>query len=107
MAAAPCRNRFTPTVRTSLEIKKECHLGEPEAESSIRIPHVRVVDIISGTPVRGRSSCTCRAPGHIGDAAALDVTPSPTVLVATGSARPRQWATFAPPPETKQRRRVD
>src|SRR5882757_4765062 len=75
MAAAPCRNRFTPTVRTSPEIKKECHLGEPEAESSIRIANVRVIDMISVTPVRVRSSCTCRAPGHIGDAAALDVNP--------------------------------
>src|SRR6266849_4872847 len=84
MAAAPYRNRFTPIVRTSPEIKKECHLSEPEAESSIRIADVRAIDMISVTPVRVRSSCTCRAPGHIGDAAVFGVTPSPTVLVAAG-----------------------
>src|SRR5882762_11478634 len=84
MAAAPYRNRFTPTVRTSPEIKKECHLGEPEAESSIRIANVWAIDMISVTPVRVRSSCTCRALGHIDDAAALGVTPLPTVLAAAG-----------------------
>src|SRR5712671_5366016 len=97
MAAAPCRNRFTPTVRTSPEIKKECHLGEPEAESSIRIANVRAIDMISVTPVRVRSSCTCRAPGHIGDAAALDVSSLPTVLVAAGSARPRHASLWPQP----------
>jgi hypothetical protein len=85
----PLPKSMTPTVRTSPEIKKECHLGEPEAESSIRIANVWVMDMISVTSVRVRSSCTCRATGHIGDAAALGVTPSPTVLVAARSARPR------------------
>jgi hypothetical protein len=34
------------------ELKKECHRGKPKAESSIRIANVRMVDMISVTPVR-------------------------------------------------------
>src|SRR5437899_7143456 len=36
------------------ELKKECHRGKPKAESSIRIANVRMVDMISVTPVRMR-----------------------------------------------------
>src|SRR6476660_8845619 len=34
------------------ELEKECHLGEPKAESPIRIANIRTVDMISVTPVR-------------------------------------------------------
>src|SRR5687767_9742445 len=42
------------------ELKKECHRGRPNAESSIRIANVRMVDMISVTPVRMWVVVTCR-----------------------------------------------
>src|SRR6267142_289105 len=49
------------------ELKKEGHRGEPKAESSIRIANVRMVDVISVTPVRVRvgSGALPRITGHL------------------------------------------
>src|SRR5882724_2645308 len=42
------------------ELRKECHRGKPKAESSIRIANVRMVDMISVTPVRVWVVVPCR-----------------------------------------------
>jgi len=45
-------NCFAPAGPTPRALKRECHLGKPKAESPIRIANVRMIDMISVTPVR-------------------------------------------------------
>jgi hypothetical protein len=74
---------------TPPDIDTGCHLGKPDAESSIRVTRLWVIDVASNTPVWVRLSACCQPrrswvrgliPRHVTETLILQSHPRPDLL---------------------------